>query len=64
MRHLDQEIILRFSVAEVRMSAASNDLCDKLIEAFAEMKIQRLIHSEALRISVAFAAMEQVLEEF
>jgi hypothetical protein len=64
VRHLDQEIILRFSVAEVRMSAASSDLCDKLIEAFAEMKIQRLIHSEALRISVAFAAMGGFLKSF
>jgi hypothetical protein len=29
-------------VAEVRISASTHELCDKLIEAFREMKIQRI----------------------
>ena len=64
IKRQDREIVLRFSVAEVRIIAGSNELCDKLIEAFAEMKIQRISHCEALRIVVAFAVMEQAFEEF
>ena len=37
---------------------------NKLIEAFAEMKIQRITHCEALRVTVAFAVVEQAFEEF
>jgi hypothetical protein len=55
---------LRFSVAEVRISADTNELCDKLIEAFRELKIQRISHSETLHVSVALAVVEQAFEEF
>jgi hypothetical protein len=64
IKRQDQEIVLRFSVAEVRIIAGSNELCEKLVEAFSEMKIQRISHCQALRVTVAFAVMEQAFEEF
>jgi hypothetical protein len=51
-------------MAEVRISASTNELCDRLIEAFRELKIQRISHSETLQVSVAFAVVEQAFEEF
>jgi hypothetical protein len=62
IRRQDQEIILRFSVAEVRIVAASADLCDKLIDAFGELKIERIIHSNELNIALSLAVTDQVFE--
>jgi hypothetical protein len=56
--------VLRFSVAEVRISAETIELCDKLIEAFSEIEFQRISHGEARRVVVAFAVLEQAFEEF
>ena len=61
---LDRQIALRFSMAEVRINAGTNELCDKLIEAFRDLKVQRIGHCETLRVSVAFAVVEQAFEEF
>jgi len=44
--------------------ADTNELCDKLIEAFRELKVQRISHYEALHVTVAFAVVEQAFEEF
>jgi hypothetical protein len=55
---------LRFAVAQVRIVADSDELCSKLIEAFSELKIQQISHGGSLRVTVAFAAMEQEFEEF
>jgi len=51
-------------MAEVRINAGTNELCDKLIEAFRDLKVQRIGHCETLRVSVAFAVVEQAFEEF
>jgi len=64
IKRRDQEILLRFTVAEVRITADSDDLCSKLIEAFTELKIQQITHCEQLKITIAFATMKQELEEF
>jgi hypothetical protein len=64
VKRQDREILLCFSVAEVRISGATDELCKKLIEGFSEMKIQQITHCETLRVVVAFAVMEQVFEEF
>jgi hypothetical protein len=64
IKRQDREIVLRFSVAEVRISAETIELCDELIEAFSEIKFQRISHCEALRFVVAFAVLEQAFEEF
>lgn len=64
IKRRDQEILLRFTIAEVRITADSDDLCAKLIEAFTELKIQQITHCEHLRVAIAFATMEQDLEEF
>jgi hypothetical protein len=42
IKRQDREIVLRFSVAELRISAETIELCDKLIEAFSEMELQRI----------------------
>ena len=64
IKRQDRELVLRFTVAEVRIIANTHELCDKLIESFGEMKIQRISHCEALRVTVAFAVVEQAFEEF
>ena len=63
-QRLDRQIVLRFSMAEVRISASTNELSDRLIEAFRELKVQRISHSETLQVSVAFAVVEQAFESF
>ena len=64
IKRRDREILLRFAVAQVRIVADSDELCSKLIEAFSELKIQQISHGGSLRVTVAFAAMEQEFEEF
>ena len=64
IKRLDRQIVLRFSMAEVRINAGTNELCDRLIEAFRDLKLQRVSHSETLQVSVAFAVVEQAFEEF
>jgi len=51
-------------MAEARINAGTNELCDRLIEAFRDLKVQRLSQSETLQLSVAFAVLEQAFEEF
>jgi hypothetical protein len=51
-------------MAEVRISASTNELCDRLIEMFRELKLQRISYCETLQISVAFAVVERAFEEF
>jgi len=43
----------RFSMAEVRISASTHELSDRLIEAFRDLKIQRISHCETLQANVA-----------
>jgi hypothetical protein len=64
IKRRDREFLLRFTVAEVRIVADSDELCSKLIEEFSELKIQQISHGGSLKITVAFASMEQELEEF
>jgi hypothetical protein len=64
IKRLDRQIVLRFSMAEVRISASTNELAGRLIEAFRDLKVQRITHSETLQVSVAFAVVEQAFEEF
>jgi hypothetical protein len=63
IKRLDRQIALRFGMAEVRINAGSSELCDRLIEAFRDLKVQRVSHSETLQVSVAFAVVEQALHE-
>ena len=58
-QRLDREILLRFSMAEVRISASTNELCHGSHKAFRELKVQRISHCETLQVSVAFAVVEQ-----
>ena len=64
IKRQDRQILLRFGMAEVRINAGTNELCDRLIEAFRDLKVQRLSQSETLQLSVAFAVLEQAFEEF
>jgi hypothetical protein len=64
IKRRDREIVLRYTVAEVRIRADSNELCSKLLEEFSELKIQQIRHGASLKVSLAFAAMEQEFEEF
>jgi hypothetical protein len=64
IKRLNRQILLRFTMAELRISASTNELCDRLIEAFRDLKVQRVSHSETLQVSVAFAVVEQAFEEF
>jgi hypothetical protein len=43
-----------FSVAEVRISASTGELSDRLIEAFRDLRVQRIGHSETLRVYLSF----------
>jgi hypothetical protein len=64
IKRLDREIVLRFGMAEVRINAGTGELCGRLLEAFRDLKIQRITHSETLQVSLAFAVVEQAFEEF
>jgi hypothetical protein len=64
IKRQDREIVLRFSVAELWISAETIELCDKLIAAFSEIEFQRISHCEALCVVVAFAVLEQAFKEF
>jgi hypothetical protein len=64
IKRRDREIVLRYTAAEVRIRADSEELCSKLVEEFSELRIQQIRHGGPLKVSVAFAAMEQEFEEF
>ena len=64
IKRLDRQIALRFGMAEVRTNPGTGELCDRLIEAFRDLKVQRVSHSETLQLSVPFAVVEQAFEEF
>jgi hypothetical protein len=62
IKRQDREIVLRFSVAELRISAETIEL--KLIEAFSEMELQRIRSRRGAVRCRAFAVLEQAFEEF
>ena len=64
IKRQDRQILLRFGMAEVRTNPGTGELCDRLIEAFRDLKVQRVSHSETLQLSVPFAVVEQAFEEF
>ena len=64
IKRQDREIVFRFSVAELRISAETIGLCDKLIEAFSEIEFQRISRCEALCAVVAFAVLSRRFTNF
>ena len=45
------------------INAGTNELCDRLIEAFRELKVQRISHCEKLRVSGVVPEIFHELEE-
>ena len=51
-------------MAEVRINAITNEFCDRLTQGFPGLKVQRISHSETLRVTIAIVVVEQAFEEF
>ena len=64
MTRQDREIVLRFSVAELRISAETIELCDKLIEAFSEIEFQRIVTARRCALSSPLQSWSRRLKSF
>jgi len=51
-------------VVEARISASTNDLCDRLTQGFPRFESPAHECCETLQVSVAFAVVKQAFEEF
>jgi len=51
-------------VVEARISASTNDLCDRLTQGLPGFESPAHEYCETLQVSVAFAVVKQAFEEF
>jgi hypothetical protein len=60
IKRLHRQIVLRFGMAELRISPSTNELCDRLTQGFPGFESPE---DQSLR-NVAFALLDQAFEEF